>query len=236
MKKTLIPLTLVAALALFACPASAQTTIFSEGFNSDFSNPYSNQSPYQTFGFQYGLGVPGIVASGNNGLSATEGDSFAATNYNNASTTGATTIAGGMDIALGTVAAAGETYTFSGDFGWRFSNTSGNNEELFIFAAQTGFLFDGVKPGFTAGPSQSWFFDMPESTFEEFSFSYTTGTADIGKSVGLRIRLADQNNIAGSTQLLTDNWQVSVIPEPATYAFLAGILALGGALVRRRRV
>ena len=202
----------------------------SEGFNSTFANPYGGQ----TFGLQYGVTGPGIVADGDNGTSATEGNSFAGANTNAANTS--PTIIGGMDIDLGTVSAAdvGKTLTFTGDFGWRFGTTAAA-ADLLLSADQTGFRIGAVAAGGTTVKDSFSNFDIGTQTagvFEQASFSYTIVNDDIGDDIHLRIRLQDNGASTGLTQLLTDNWVVTV-PEP-TGALLGGLGAL--LLLRRRRV
>jgi hypothetical protein len=55
-----------------------------------------------------------------------------------------------------------------------------------------------------------------------YTFTYTTSGADIGFAIGTF------NNVFGIDNL-------SIIPEPSSYALLAGLLALGVLVVRRRR-
>lgn len=54
----------------------------------------------------------------------------------------------------------------------------------------------------------------------EYTFSYTTVAADIGKTIEGRVRTVDLNKVGGSIQLLADDWQVTAIPEPATLGLL----------------
>ncbi|RLA36422.1 MAG: hypothetical protein DRQ64_10105, partial [Gammaproteobacteria bacterium] len=110
-------------MALVAGTASA-SIVWSEGFNSGFSNPYS-----ASWGAQFGLTGPGIVTDGS--IAGIEGDGFAAMNVNQA--VGAPAITGGMDFSLGTVASAGVTYTFSGDFGWRYGTLASASDLLISY-------------------------------------------------------------------------------------------------------
>ena len=59
-----------------------------------------------------------------------------------------------------------------------------------------------------------------------FTFTYTDGTnlTDIGFAIGT------YNNNFG-----IDNFEIAVVPEPSTYALLAGCFALASVMIRRRR-
>jgi hypothetical protein len=75
------------------------------------------------------------------------------------------------------------------------------------------------------------------------TFSYNGGSPlALGTSAGAPVTtLFDTvyfsvgSNTGGITNMFIDNVNVSVIPEPSTFAALAGLLALGGAILRRRK-
>jgi hypothetical protein len=65
------------------------------------------------------------------------------------------------------------------------------------------------------------------------SFSYTAADAPSGGYyMGVRNRVP---NLSGTTTLVNNDFVVSAIPEPSTYAALAGLGAFGLAAFRRRR-
>lgn len=108
---------------------------------------------------------------------------------------------------------AGLVLTFSGDFGWRYGSTT-TASDLSINSTHSGFLIGSTGPvkddefSFNYGA-------LTASTLNPLTFSYTTTSEDIGQTVSFRIRHADNNNVANLTQLLTDNWQVTVgVPDP----------------------
>ena len=200
---------------LILAGASHAAPILTEGFNSGFTSPYGGQ----TFSVQFGVTGPGIVADGNNGTVATEGDSFAGANTDATNT--APIIIGAMDISMGIVSAAdvGKTLTFTGDFGWRFG-TAASADDLAIHPGQTGFRIGNVsdavpEPGTTVKDSFSNFDigTQTENVFEQASFSYTIANGDIGEAIHLRIRLVDSGGNTGLTQLLTDNWVVTAVGQ-----------------------
>jgi hypothetical protein len=92
--------------------------------------------------------------------------------------------------------------------------TNGQNivgENLFTVDGGTG----DIIPTITASD--------PGNTF---TFTYTDGTnaTDIGFAIGT------YNNNFG-----IDNFEIAVVPEPSTYALLAGCFALASVMIRRRR-
>lgn len=194
-------------IIMLAAGTGLADVIFSEGFNSDFSSPYS-----AAFGSEFGITAPGIVT--NESIAGMEGDGFAGLNINKP--TGDPSITGGMDVSLGTVSAAGVTYTFSGDFGWQYGTLDAASDNLLSYN-QTGFVV-----GNTTHPKGDYQpFNFGTSTpgsgvFTNYTFSYTTDAADVGQSILVRIRLQDNGQDGTLTQLLTDNWQVTAVPEPAT--------------------
>ncbi|MEM0965346.1 MAG: hypothetical protein AAGJ81_04220 [Verrucomicrobiota bacterium] len=212
---------------LFIQAASASTLIFTEGFNSGFSSPYSDG-----FGIRYGITAPGIVLSPNSGTVATEGDAFAGMNSSQTNTT--PTVISGMDIDLGTVTEEGTTYIFTGEFGWRFGSVAAASDLAFN-NGQTGFRIgtDTKKDGVVA---VNFGEDFTAGVFNQVSFSYTTVIGDVGQDLGLRIRLQDNGAVSGLTQLLTDNWQVTSIPEPSAGGALIGIGSLALLTLRRHRI
>ena len=216
MKKTLA----VCMIAALAAGSASATIVFSEGFNSGYTHP----GPFSVnWGVEFG---PNIITAAWN----TEGDAGAWYNAADTATGGGSgTILGGQDFSAGTVAAAGEIYTFTGDFGWQYGSLASAND-VGVHAAQSGFYIDGVKVG---GPAANYVYGSG-AQFElfEFGFSYTTVPADIGKTITGRIRTVDFQNTDGLTQLLTDNWQVDVVPEPATFGLLG--MAGAGLLIARR--
>lgn len=190
--------------ALFpASFVSGQNVVFSEGFNSDFMDPYTGG-----FGPQFGLTNPAIVVDGNNGTQATEGDSFAGLNTERPQDA-KPTVFNSMEIDLGTVSKAGITYTFTGDFSWRFGSNIAASELRIIGSGQSGFLVEGDKVG---RPMTQFYFDMPQMEWREYILIYRTTPRDVGKNITLRIRLADNNEEGGLNQIITDNWKVTVTP------------------------
>jgi hypothetical protein len=201
MRRLITAITAILALAAGSALAATQvTTVFTEGFNSGFSDPYTTDG--QSYGARFGITAPGIITDGS--VSGIEGDGFAALN-NNRAADGVATIIGAMDIDLGTVPAAGVIYTFSGDFTWRYG-TAARAADLYLHAVQSGFMVDMGSP--STGDA-NFVFNMASETWATHSFSYTATADDVGKPIRVRIRLADSDQVADLTQLIADNWVVT---------------------------
>ncbi|QHI68483.1 sulfatase-like hydrolase/transferase [Tichowtungia aerotolerans] len=200
--------------------SAPDNAVWSEGFNSDFSNPYAKGS----FGPQFGVTTPGIVTDGS--LAGVEGDGFAALNLKRKETNGKAKQFGGMDVSLGTVTDAGVTYTFSGKFGWRYGKPA-SARDLEIIKEFSGFLIGGKRPASMVTPAFN-FGELPQKQLKDYRFSYTTQPDDVGKTIGLRLRLVDLNKVTGLTQFLTDGWAVTAAPaEAAAGVRLPGIFSDG---------
>lgn len=195
-------LALILSVGGLAPTVSAQVVIWSEGFNSDTVDPYMKGG--KSFALRFGFSVPGIITGGD--IAGTEGDGFVAMSVDSPAS-GEAKVFSAMDINLGPVTAVGVTYTFLGNFSWRAASVPGNQKEIRIIAGQTGFI---VGDGKASDSDENFRFDMKETVWAEHRFSYTTVRADVGQSIRLRIRLVDDNVIAGSTQLLADDWKVMV--------------------------
>lgn len=235
----------LALVVLAYVAASAQAgVVYSEGFEGG-APTYAAGS----FGAQWGLTPPGIVASNAN-ATAPEGNNYAGFNTNNAAT--GVAIVGRMRSTVETVAAAGVTYTFTGEFAWLF-DTLGNTSadpgiaDMFLFETNTGFGFAGegltIPGGNLATQGGNYFFNSTESTvalggvggWTTVTYSYTTIAGDVGKTLEAWIEVRDLGLQASQNQLLADNFVVTSVPEPTSLSLMALVgLTLGG--LRRRKV
>ena len=175
--------------------------IFREGFNAGFVPPYQTGSG--TFGFQFVNHANGQV----HGLNGTEGDGYGWQNSNNQQKGGQSSVIGRMTVDLGTVKEAGLEYVFTGDFAWRFG-TEACAKDLFIAKDRTGFRIGGK----TRGAEGNWKIgNTAEKVWSTYTVRYTTKEADVGEKIEFEIQLVDNNQAAGLTQLLTDNWRVQIL-------------------------
>jgi hypothetical protein len=89
-------------------------------------------------------------------------------------------------------------------------------------------------------PNASWNGTTASSAYN-FSYDLSSASVILGQST-VYFRLIDLDTIAenGGTVASTgtdrvDNFTVTAIPEPSTYAMVAGLAGLGFAILRRRR-
>jgi hypothetical protein len=191
-------------LVMFSIGTLTAQTVFQEGFNSGFTNPYAISS----FAYEFGITSPGIVTDGS--ISGIEGNGLAALNNGRTNAGSVASIVGGMDISLGTVAAAGITYTFSGDFGWRYGTLAAASDNAISYG-QSGFVVGSTTH--TAGDFKTFNFGTSTAgsgILTNYTFSYTTVAGDVGQSITARLRLQDNNTNGTLTQLLTDNWIITI--------------------------
>ena len=198
---------------------AATNVVMSEGFNVGFvaSDFYTTNST--TFAAHFVT----ILSSPNNGLSGTEGDGYSVLNVNNPADS-VLSLLGRGTVDLGTVTPVGATYTFTGDFAWRFPSAAGTQDDLYM-GSGSGFRINGAIQ-----PASQVDFEFSaigaQSTWSEYTFSYTTVASDVGKPLSISIDILDRDLVAGSTQLLTDNWKVisvgGTLPPPTI-----GILSEG---------
>lgn len=95
---------------------------------------------------------------------------------------------------------------------------------------QLQILLDGVGAGFTTLNSPG---PLNESTWSSYSYDLSTVTPG-ADSMTLNFLVAAGAFEGAGAVVALDN--VTVVPEPATFAVLFGILSLGAVIVRRRRL
>lgn len=178
---------------------AAPPTVFTEGFNSDYSSQWDGSANQNNGAF--GNVAPGITNSGTAGF---EGDGFALMEVARSNDLSATTF--NYNVAdIEVVEVAGVTYTFSGDFGWRNGPTNAA-ADIYLNNSWTGFAAAGSRST-TEGSLE--FVSIPSNTLQTYSFSYTTTPADVGEMLTLYVSFVDRDLVADSVELLADNWQVT---------------------------
>ncbi len=84
--------------------------------------------------------------------------------------------------------------------------------------------------------------DLPRFATTDYGYAFTTGTQTFTSApaaetrvVSLAIGVIDTDDFNGTSALIVDNVSISAIPEPSSFAALAGLATLGLAATRRRR-
>ena len=202
--------------ALFLGLASVglgQSLLVDGGFESPVRSGTQNISGSFTLGAWSGVAVSGggnagLVVGTDNGLAPLEGRQHFTFNGGNPGSNG-----GYIEQAFATV--VGQSYRVTFGVG-----RSGGGQDLSLSAG----VFEGVS--FVSGST----FAPPAAVgyaLGEFSFVAGSGSA--------RLRFTDTSGGNSISDLYLDNVAVSAVPEPGTWALLAGAAALGLAVWRRRR-
>ena len=128
----------------------------------------------------------------------------------------------GSAITQSVTLAPGEALTFSWEF---LSETSGRADYALL-------VINGVPVDFSTA------FTLVGTTTFGYDFTtgvqtYTSAPSVAGGTVLIGFGVVDVNDFVSTSALFIDN--VSVIPEPASFAALAGLAGLGLAASRRRR-
>jgi hypothetical protein len=112
-------------------------------------------------------------------------------------------------------------------FYWNFYSNDAANDYAFV-------LFDALTFNLTDG--------LTRSATGDYGFSLTTGAgtftsapASETRTISFAVGILDTGDFNASSALAIDNVTLTAIPEPSTYAALAGLAVLGLAASRRRR-
>lgn len=204
------------AVALWARPASAQLLVYS--FTGGSTNPTSMDVNLSASAFTGNLGSPATGSSSPTYSSGSGGGYFTASSW-----TGGSPGTNYFEFTI--TPASGYTITLSAlSFGYR-STTSGP-AAIAVRSSGDGHATDLATSSLTRS-STAWF-DTGSLTLTSVSFSSPTtfriyGSGATSASGTLRI---DDVALYGST---------SAVPEPSTYAAIAGGMSLAGVLWRRRK-
>ena len=213
-------------LIALALPVTAQTILI----NGDFENATpaawasnswakyfelsTNSTALSGWAYASGGGAPDVVASYYPQTSPLSG-------AGNIAQLGAGSNATGGSLSQLFATTTGATYTASLDVAY-MGNGGGSAITFGIYDAGNG---DALVA------SQTTSFDSLTSSFQRASFDF------VAPSTNLLFRISDASGPTWDTDVAADNASVSLraIPEPSTYAVIAGVLALSFAFWRRQR-
>lgn len=222
MKEIIRPMCLIAALSGLALTSHAQTVVWSQNFNSLALGAYGNTTDYANDPTTPALPANNIVAPGNGG-----GQAMALT-FNALS---GTTV--NLQTATPTYAASGNTsvnladYTLSFDMAIQGVDISTGYGGLQISVQNGGGIFgpSAVSPFVTPAAGSAG------SGYHPYSFNLGTFTGSLNPTsanlaFGIGVVAYGNNMTASPETLLVDNIQISMVPEPSTFAVIAAGLGL----------
>ena len=142
----------------------------------------------------------------------------------------------GSAIRQNFFATAGDTLTVT--FDWTFLSTEtgplANPDFAFIAVNDTVVKFVDAFSAPAVSMFTGTFGDLNQVAWGWTTASYTYTAASSG-AVSLVLGLADVGDSSYTSELRVDNFTVSAVPEPETYAMLLAGLGLVGAFTRRRK-
>jgi hypothetical protein len=196
-----------------------------DAFNPFQSTPTALSVSFGTFGYDSGFDRQwvGFVATGSSSLFYFPGSSYAAAQglylsfaYNNANEDGTFGNATSHRGNLVAVSNAGVMTTLA-SWDWSTAPTAGFAASLTTTGSTYALAFTGA-------------------TVSSFATGTSTGAlTGLGTISGNFDAFVFGQVITGANGFTLDSLSVSVIPEPSTYAAIAGVVVLGGVWLRRRR-
>jgi len=238
MKQILRTISLVAVLSGFATATHADILVWAQNFDSLALGPYgAHTTDFVNDGTNPALPANNIVAPGQGG----SGQAMAFTFNTVAGTTLNDQTATLEYAASGNTSANLADYTLSFDLAVQGANVSMGYGGLEINVFGPGswiFNGDGARLSFLTGPPTAG------SGYQHFSLNLGTFVADAALlnptdaafSVGIGVVAYGNNMTASPETLLLDNLQITMVPEPSTFAMLLGGLGLFAGWRRFRRV
>ncbi len=222
MKQIIKSMSLVAALSGLSLTSQAQLVVWSQNFDSLTLGAYGNTTDFVNDPTTPALPANNIVAPGNGG-----GQAMALT-FN---ALGGTTV--NLQAATPTYAASGNTsanladYTLSFDMAIQGVDISTGYGGLQISVQNGGGIFgpSAVSPFVTpaAGTAGSGY-QLYSFNLGTFTGSLNPTSANLAFGIGV---VAYGNNMTASPEtLLVDNIQITMVPEPGTFAIITGGLGL----------
>jgi PEP-CTERM motif len=238
MKHIVKTMSLVVVLSGLAVTSQAQTTVWSQNFNTLALGPYgAHTTDFINNTNTPALPANNIVALGQGGSGQAMALTFNATNGVNLNLQTATLVY----AASGNTSTNLANYTLSFDFMVQGVNLVANQGlEIGVFGTNS-WIFGGdalkldLTSGFPTAQSGYQHYSIPLSTFST-SGSALLNPTDPSFSVGFGVVSYGNPMTASPEMLLVDNVAITMVPEPSTFAMLVGGLGLLAGWCRYRRV
>jgi hypothetical protein len=225
---------LLAALAVGGGGLQAQIVAW------DFNGKAGNESSVSATTLQPQLN-PVSITRGSGLVAMSLADSFAAGGWDTANTTLAAAQAGNQYLAFSVSSQSGSTVSYS-TIDANFARTAGAPNQFQWQYSLDGFATPGVSIGSTVVFNSIQAYGQAQG---QISLSGISALQSVASSTTVEFRLYAYGATSGSgmvsfgylegNDLAIGGTVGSAIPEPATYAWCAGVAALSGTLLWRRR-
>ena len=216
-------------IALFSSLA-VFITLNAQSVFDDFES-FADDADLKTEWTGFGLALNGeIYLSPAGGTSASQAASYVG-NWNNGTFFGAQNPQGGADFSGSTtitVDARAITNTF-------FNQPASENTGFRIgIAGQNGDIWESdVNQSITSTTFSNFAFSISEASMSKVVNTTGTGSLDNTLASVTDFRFIFNNSGSGVQDILLDNFTVTGVPEPSTYALLVGILVFGLVGIKR---
>jgi autotransporter-associated beta strand protein len=179
-------------------------------------------------------GTSGITVNGGSFIYNSNTALTKAVTVNNGGTVGGTKSVAAVTINAGGSVSPGDngvgTFTAQ-SLTWNSNDTTGGfNFDLGLDAVSSDKLT--LTGAFTKGTGGTFVFNFNDVGVQSITYTLIT----FGSTTFTDASVFSATGVEGTFALVGNTLTFTAVPEPSTYAMIAGVLALGGAVFRRRRI